>query len=213
MNLAPALRQHTADLLAAVGPDAPTLCEGWNARDLAAHLVIRDRRPDAMPGIMLERFAGHTAKVQDGQASQPYETSIELLRQGPPRFSPMRLPALDQRVNTAEYAIHAEDVRRAQPDGGATLTPLPEGTQDAVRAALPMMARMVLRRCPVTVVALLPGQAPLTLVKGDAGGGEVTLTGEPIDVLLHLSGRERSGVEVGGDAAACARFAEVARGL
>src|SRR3954466_12386279 len=28
-----------ADLLEAVGPEAPTLCEGWNSRDLAAHVV------------------------------------------------------------------------------------------------------------------------------------------------------------------------------
>lgn len=33
-----------ADLLEAAGPDAPTLCEGWNARDLAAHVVVRERR-------------------------------------------------------------------------------------------------------------------------------------------------------------------------
>ena len=43
-------RRRFADELLAVGPDAPTLCTGWAARDLAAHVVLRDRRPDAMPG-------------------------------------------------------------------------------------------------------------------------------------------------------------------
>lgn len=33
-----------ADLLVA-GPDAPTLCEGWTAADLARHLYVRERAP------------------------------------------------------------------------------------------------------------------------------------------------------------------------
>ena len=39
-------RKALADLLAALGPDAPTLCTGWETRDLAAHIVLRERRPD-----------------------------------------------------------------------------------------------------------------------------------------------------------------------
>ena len=35
-----------ADLLEAEGPEAPTLCEGWSTRDLAAHLIVRERRPE-----------------------------------------------------------------------------------------------------------------------------------------------------------------------
>lgn len=49
----------------AAGPDAPTLCEGWTARDLAAHLVVRERRLDAAPGILVPQLAGYTAKVQN----------------------------------------------------------------------------------------------------------------------------------------------------
>src|ERR1700754_3004842 len=37
-------RQKLADLFASLGPDAPTMCTGWATRDLAAHLVIRERR-------------------------------------------------------------------------------------------------------------------------------------------------------------------------
>jgi hypothetical protein len=32
-------RQTLCDLLADLGPDAPTLCEGWTTLDLAAHLL------------------------------------------------------------------------------------------------------------------------------------------------------------------------------
>ena len=38
-------------LLDETGPDAPTLCEGWTTGDLAAHLVLRERRPDAAAGV------------------------------------------------------------------------------------------------------------------------------------------------------------------
>jgi uncharacterized protein (TIGR03083 family) len=46
-TLARAERAALCDLFDEVGPDAPTLCAGWTTRDLAAHLVIRERRADA----------------------------------------------------------------------------------------------------------------------------------------------------------------------
>ena len=38
-------RAALAALLHETGPDGPTLCEGWQTRDLVAHLVLRERRP------------------------------------------------------------------------------------------------------------------------------------------------------------------------
>ncbi len=52
-------------LLEKTGPDAPTLCEGWNTGDLAAHLVLRERRPDAAAGILGGPLAGYTTRVQN----------------------------------------------------------------------------------------------------------------------------------------------------
>jgi uncharacterized protein (TIGR03083 family) len=40
-TLAQEERNELCDLMLETGPDAPTLCEGWTTRDLAAHLVIR----------------------------------------------------------------------------------------------------------------------------------------------------------------------------
>ncbi|MHB1139691.1 MAG: maleylpyruvate isomerase N-terminal domain-containing protein, partial [Microthrixaceae bacterium] len=40
-------RAELCELFEIVGPDVATLCEGWTTRDLAAHLVVRERRPDA----------------------------------------------------------------------------------------------------------------------------------------------------------------------
>ena len=36
-------RAQLAQALLDVAPDAPTLCEGWQARHLAAHIVLRER--------------------------------------------------------------------------------------------------------------------------------------------------------------------------
>src|SRR6266496_1286185 len=108
-------RAALCDLFEELGPDEPTLCEGWRTRDLAAHLVVRERRPDAAAGIMLKPFAGYTRHVQDGYAGKPWAELVELVRSGPPALSPTRIPAVDRLVNSVELFIHHEDVRRAQP--------------------------------------------------------------------------------------------------
>ena len=48
-SLAQQERQTLCDLMIDAVPDAPTLCEGWRTADLAAHLVVRERRPDSGP--------------------------------------------------------------------------------------------------------------------------------------------------------------------
>src|SRR5258708_39325106 len=81
-----------------VGPDAPTLCEGWTARDLAAHLVLRERRMDATPGIMFAPLAGYTAKVQDQIAKNTsWDDLVAMVAAGPPLYSPFKY--LDPLVN------------------------------------------------------------------------------------------------------------------
>ena len=52
-NVAQTMRRELCDALLTVGPDAPTLCEGWTTRDLATHLIVRETRPDAALGIDL----------------------------------------------------------------------------------------------------------------------------------------------------------------
>ena len=58
MSLASRERAALCDLFAEVGPDAPTLCAGWTTRDLAAHLLVRERRPWASAGIVVPRWPG-----------------------------------------------------------------------------------------------------------------------------------------------------------
>lgn len=77
-------RLDLAALLLALGPAAPTLCAGWNAADLAAHLVIRESRPDAALGILGGPLANWTQHVQDATANLPYAELVAKVRNGPP---------------------------------------------------------------------------------------------------------------------------------
>ena len=45
MTLARTERAALADLLVELGPNEPTLCQGWTTADLLVHLQVRERRP------------------------------------------------------------------------------------------------------------------------------------------------------------------------
>ena len=55
VSIADTERAALCDLLDELGPDAPTLCEGWTTRDMAVHLYVRDRDPKAWAGISVGR--------------------------------------------------------------------------------------------------------------------------------------------------------------
>ena len=76
-----------------VGPERSTLCGDWTTRDLAAHLVIRERRLDAAPGILIPKFADYTERVQS-QLMSPRTTGTCCWIRSPPGrrcFSPFKL--------------------------------------------------------------------------------------------------------------------------
>ncbi len=102
-------------------PDAPTLCAGWDVRDLLVHLAVRDNRPDVALGEALPPLRSHRDKVVSELASQPFDALVERVRNGP--HGPLRVRALDGLVNSAEYFVHHEDVLRAQPGGAPASCP------------------------------------------------------------------------------------------
>jgi uncharacterized protein (TIGR03085 family) len=186
MNNARVERALLADLLVDVGPDQPTLCEGWTTRDLAAHLVVRDRRPDAAAGIVIKKLAPHNARVQGEVAKRRWETLIDQIRH-PPKLSMAGFGPTDRATNTSEFFIHLEDIRRAQP--GWEPRGLTPELADALYSQLGFAAKMRLRRFPATIKINIPGYAePLTT---GAGGPELDLTGDPGELVLFLSGRQR----------------------
>ncbi|WP_037577416.1 TIGR03085 family metal-binding protein [Phaeacidiphilus oryzae] len=174
-----------ADLLSSVGPDAPTLCEGWKTRDLAAHLVVRERRPDAVAGLVVKPLAGRLGRVQQSYADRPYEELVELIKTGPPKLSPFAIPGADEAANTVEFYVHGEDVRRAQE--GWKSRELDDEFSEALWKRLVTSARMTGRKSPVGLVLRRPnGQ---TAVARQAAP-TVTVTGEPAELLLFSMGRQ-----------------------
>ncbi|BBC96597.1 TIGR03085 family metal-binding protein [Streptomyces griseofuscus] len=185
-----------ADLLETVGPDAPTLCEGWRTRDLAAHVIVRERRPDAAGGALIKQLAPRLEKVTAEYTAKPYEELIQLIRTGPPRFSPFQVKQVDEAANTVEFYVHTEDVRRAQPDWSAReLDPV---FQDALWSRLERTARLLGRGVPTGLVLRRPDGQTVVAHKGVP---VVTATGEPSELLLFAFGRDRAArVELEGEA-------------
>src|SRR3984957_13988961 len=185
-------RAALVETLRGVGPDAPTLCEGWKTRDLAAHLMIREYRPDAAPGIAIPFFASHTAKVQNEVAERTdWDELVDKVASGPPIYSPLKL--LDPVANAGEMFIHHEDVRRAQP--GWQPRVLEPALAAMLRRTLPLMGRMTLAKVPGRVALRIPeGKTVLTAGRGPG----VTVTGAPEELLLFSVGRLAQ-VEFDGD--------------
>ncbi|CAL9591266.1 TIGR03085 family metal-binding protein [Streptomyces sp. Tu 3180] len=193
-----------ADLLETTGPEAPTLCEDWTARDLAAHVVVRERRPDAAGGILVKQLAPRLERVMAEFAAKPYEELIQLIRTGPPRFSPFSLKQIDEMSNIVEFYVHTEDVRRAQPDW--TPRELDPVFQDALWSRLERTARLVGRGVPTGLVLRRPnGQT----VVAHRGTPVVTVTGEPSELVLFAYGRQNAAkVALEGDENAIAKLQE-----
>jgi uncharacterized protein (TIGR03085 family) len=185
-------RAELAELLESLGPDAPTCCEGWTTGHLAAHLVVRDRRPDALPGYGLEEVglggpaAAWSHRVEERlRGSTPYAEVVARFRAGPPPWSLLAWPIVAEKLNVAEFAIHHEDVRRAQPGWQPRI--LPRKVQDGLWTVAVVFARrpaasrkegLVLRRSDV------PG------MQRHLGAGGTTVEGEPMELLLWAAGRE-----------------------
>ncbi|MCL2535292.1 MAG: TIGR03085 family metal-binding protein [Nocardiaceae bacterium] len=187
-------RHALVETMRTVGPDAPTLCGDWTTRDLAAHLVLRERRLDASPGIMVPALAGHTERVQRGIARKEWDALLEDVRSGPPVWSPFRL--VDEQVNLSEMFVHHEDVRRAGSDW--KVRTLPGGMQDKLWRIATGIGRRSYRKSPVGVVLERPDGTRTTVRK--AGPATVTLRGEPAELLMHAFGRDEVRVEFDGTA-------------
>lgn len=186
-NYARVERLGLADTLAEVGADATTLCSGWNAHDLAAHIVARDRRPDSGPGLVLPAFSGWTERVRRAVRDRyTFDELVAKIRQGAPWWSPTG-PLTDAYLNTVEMFIHHEDVRR----GGQDWQPrtLAEAQSRGLFTAVRRTGRMLLRRAPAAITLDVPGHGT---VAAGAGGPQVHVTGEPGELMLFCFGRQQA---------------------
>ncbi|GAA3224707.1 TIGR03085 family metal-binding protein [Actinocorallia longicatena] len=194
-------REELCALFESVGEEAPTLCEGWDAGDLAAHLVVRERRPDAAAGLVVPWLAGHTGSVQDAlRRRKTFGELVGLVRGGPVLVG--LVPAVERAMNTVEYFVHHEDVRRAQE--GWKPRDLDDALEEELWRTITKRGRLLFRKSPVAILVRRPSGESRRLVDG---AGRVELTGKPSELLLYAFGRkDHALVEVTGDADAVQRF-------
>jgi len=196
-------RATICTLFTELGPDAPTLCEGWTTADLAAHLGVRERRPDTGPGLVWPPLAGYTDKVRRSvKGRTPWAKLVEMVRRGPPAL----LRPVDGPMNTVEYFIHVEDVRRAQPNW--------EPRQISEELANALWDRVgpggMAKKVPATVVIVSPGRTD----KEGGTGPRLVLSGDPGELTMFGSGRQAAArVDITGDAALAARLRDAALGI
>ncbi|WP_158600658.1 TIGR03085 family metal-binding protein [Tessaracoccus antarcticus] len=203
MTLAQRQRAQLLDLFLELGPFAPTLCEGWKTQDLAAHLFIREHKPQAMLGMFSERFAAITSRVQmEALHSHGFVGLIDRLR----KPSLMMRP-LDSLVNGAEYFIHHTDVLRAN-DRDQEISPKDEET---LRTPIKMFAGKTARTYGDRVVIDTNDGKQLEFGQGTR---PVHLIGKPSEILLFVSGRtDHANVQLVGEPDAVKKFTEAASGI
>jgi uncharacterized protein (TIGR03085 family) len=202
-SLAQQERNTLCDLFVERGSDAPTLCEGWLTADLAAHLVVRERRPDSGPGLVWPPLARYTDKVRRAVRDRtPWEKLVESVRHGPP----LLLRPFDGPMNTVEFFIHVEDVRRAQV--GWEPRPISPELAEALWARVGPggMAKKV----PATIVITSPGRPD----KERGSGPRVILAGQPGELTMFGAGRQKAAkVEISGDSALATQLRAASLGV
>ncbi|MFC7450059.1 TIGR03085 family metal-binding protein [Rhodococcus daqingensis] len=207
MSLAHDERLALVVTMSEFGPDAPTLCGEWTVRDLAAHLVLRERRPDASAGIMISALSWYTERVQASIARGSFEGMLEQIRTGPPRWSPMR--PFDEQLNLAEMFVHHEDVRRGGPEWEPRTLDL--AWQGPLWALARRMGGRAYRKAPCTVVLERPDGKRATV--RTAGDETVVLVGDPAELALHAFGRDAVRLEAQGPDQAVTSVMSLDRGI
>lgn len=208
MTLARTERAALSDTLDKTDPEQPTLCEGWTARDLLAHLLVRERQPWASVGMFVPALAAVTDQAMRSYADTPWPQLVDELRSGPPTWSPTRIERVDEVVNGAELFIHHEDVRRGEP--GWEPRAADANRDEELWALVSRTGRLLYRRSPVGVAVRRPTGAQAVI---RTGRGLVTVEGEPGEILLHASGRAAARVELHGEPADVAALTASARGF
>jgi uncharacterized protein (TIGR03085 family) len=198
-------RAAFARTLLATPPDAPTLCEGWSAADLAAHVVVRERRLDADLSLLIrtEPLRRWTDRVRDRERDRrPYPVLVRRLAR--PSWPLRLLPFVDDLINDVELAVHHEDVRR----GRASREP---------RALDPVLEARLWRKLVRFAPVAFRGDRGLRIELVTLDGRHATvhgtarptarILGPTMELLLYAYGRRRAAlVEIEGDDAAIGRL-------
>lgn len=176
-------REQLCDLALELGPDAPTMCEGWRVKDLVVHLLVRERSVVGSPGILVPALSGLTEQVSQKLARADFPLLVDQLRH--PVVTPSAIPGVDQLLNSAEFFVHHEDIRRAQP--GWRPRTLAPGEERLLWRLVRTQGVGLARAAGVPLVV----EDVRTGVRRTLLGGEdpVVVRGLPSELLLHCFGR------------------------
>jgi uncharacterized protein (TIGR03085 family) len=164
------------------GPDAPTLCEPWDVTDLLCHLLVRERRPVAAVGLVVGPLSGLTDRAMARLARTDFPVLVERFRT--PWLLPFAVPGVEQLVNTTEFFVHHEDIRRAQPGWAPRL--LSDSDEATLWSFLTVVGRGLTRFAGVPV--RIEWDDHTANLRG--GEGEpVVVSGPPSELALMLHGR------------------------
>jgi uncharacterized protein (TIGR03085 family) len=193
-------RSALCDLAITVGSDAPTLCEGWDAGDLVAHLLVRERDPIASLGNIVPALADLNARAMARRQERAFPAMVEQLRTPP---APLRVvPLVDRLMNTFEMVVHHEDLRRGAE--GWEPRQLDAADVDSLWSQLSKGMSFFGRKLPVPTVVRRADTGATAVAK--KGPDPVTITGDVVELVLFLFGRGavRGLVFEGDDAAVAA---------
>jgi uncharacterized protein (TIGR03085 family) len=201
-SLARRERHDLCDLALTLGQDAPTLCGDWAAKDLVAHLLVRENRPLAGLGIAVPALSGLADREMAKLGRRDFPVLVAKLRD--PRLTPYAIKPLEKLLNTLEFFVHHEDLRRAQP--GWEPRTLDPADEQRLWAAIKGGGKLAVRKVGV----------PVRIVRSDVAGESATLrrgadpatvTGLPSELALFLFGRDHTrGLEFDGPAESVARL-------
>jgi uncharacterized protein (TIGR03085 family) len=178
-------RHALCDTALGLGAQAPTLAGDWTAKDLVAHLLVREHSPLGSAGLVIGPLAGFTARAMARVARRDFEALVAQLRD--PGLTPYALRPVEVLANTVEYFVHHEDLRRARPDWAPRR--LPRADEDVLWRALRLGGRLLARPVDVPLrVARSDARGSMTLRRG---ADPLTVSGRPSELVLLLFGRDR----------------------
>ena len=173
------------------GEKAPTLCGRWTVKDLVIHLLVRERDPLGAPGIVIPQLERLTDRSARRLAGQDFSTLVERVRSGPPNWSPIAVPPIDRAVNTLEFFVHHEDIRRAAPDWQPR--ELTEREQKILWKAIGVAGKGLVRPVGVPVEIRWPhDERPRSAVLRK-GANPAVVSGTPSELTLFLFARSQHG--------------------
>lgn len=201
MSFSSAERAKMVALFHKLGPDAPTLCEGWTTRDLAVHLWVRENRPDAAAGIFVNALSGRLEKESRKVAERDFDDLVDDWGRGPAAYNPVRF--VDAQQNFVEHFVHHEDIRRANGMGPRDFS---AHIKQQMHSYLKLLAKVALRKSERPVI-LQPEGLPRIVAAdthgvADKGDAVVRVSGEVGELILWSFGRDAAEVKIEGEAEA-----------